>query len=326
MDYDFSADIQKIWPMLIGVGIFAAVVIGLLLFLDVLPRWGRHRWHVIGFLGPAMVLLLIGLIIPAIRTAYLSFFDADSKNFVGLENYGWIFQHSETLHMLRNTLLWVVFVPSLSTAIGLLYAVLVDKARFEGVAKSLIFMPMAISLVGASIIWKFIYAYRSEEQDQIGLFNQIRVWLGLQPKQLLLDPPINTLYLIVIMIWIQAGFAMVILSAAIKAIPSEIVEAAKLDGVTAWQMFWRVTLPSIRPSVVVVIMTITIATLKVFDVVRTGTGGQFDTNVLAFEMYNQAFRYFDDGKGSALAVFLFLLVVPIVIYQVRTLRQRTESR
>jgi alpha-glucoside transport system permease protein len=204
--------------------------------------------------------------------------------------------------------------------------VLVDKARFEGVAKSLIFMPMAISLVGASIIWKFIYAYRSEEQDQIGLFNQIRVWLGLQPKQLLLDPPINTLYLIVIMIWIQAGFAMVILSAAIKAIPSEIVEAAKLDGVTAWQMFWRVTLPSIRPSVVVVIMTITIATLKVFDVVRTGTGGQFDTNVLAFEMYNQAFRYFDDGKGSALAVFLFLLVVPIVIYQVRTLRQRTESR
>jgi alpha-glucoside transport system permease protein len=187
-------------------------------------------------------------------------------------------------------------------------------------------MPMAISLVGSSIIWKFIYAYRSEEQDQIGLFNQIRVWLGLQPKQLLLDPPINTLYLIVIMIWIQAGFAMVILSAAIKAIPSEIVEAAKLDGVTAWQMFWRVTLPSIRPSVVVVIMTITIATLKVFDVVRTGTGGQFDTNVLAFEMYNQAFRYFDDGKGSALAVFLFLLVVPIVIYQVRTLRQRTESR
>jgi len=326
MDYDFSDDIQKIWPMLIAVGAFAAVIVGLLLVLDVLPRWGRHRWHVLGFLGPAMILLLIGLIIPAIRTIYLSFFDAGSQNFVGLENYGWIFQHTETLHMLRNTLLWVVFVPTLSTAIGLLYAVLVDKARFEGVAKSLIFMPMAISLVGSSIIWKFIYAYRSEEQDQIGLFNQIRVWLGLQPKQLLLDPPINTLYLIVIMIWIQAGFAMVILSAAIKAIPSEIVEAAKLDGVTAWQMFWRVTLPSIRPSVVVVIMTITIATLKVFDVVRTGTGGQFDTNVLAFEMYNQAFRYFDDGKGSALAVFLFLLVVPIVIYQVRTLRQRTESR
>jgi alpha-glucoside transport system permease protein len=326
MDYDFSADVQKIWPMLIAIGAFAAVIVGLLLVLDILPRWGRHRWHVIGVLGPAMVMLLIGLIIPAIRTIYLSFFDADSQKFVGLENYGWIFQHTETLHMLRNTLLWVVFVPTLSTAIGLLYAVLVDKARFEGVAKSLIFMPMAISLVGSSIIWKFIYAYRSEEQDQIGLFNQIRVWLGLQPKQLLLDPPINTLYLIVIMIWIQAGFAMVILSAAIKAIPSEIVEAAKLDGVTAWQMFWRVTLPSIRPSVVVVIMTITIATLKVFDVVRTGTGGQFDTNVLAFEMYNQAFRYFDDGKGSALAVFLFLLVVPIVIYQVRTLRQRTESR
>jgi alpha-glucoside transport system permease protein len=327
MDYDFSEDVDKIWPMLIGIGIFAAVVIGLLLVLDVLPRWGRNRWHVVGFLGPAALLLLIGLIIPAIRTTYLSFFDQYSQKFVGIDNYAWIFQHTETLHMLRNTLLWVLFVPTLSTAVGLLYAVLVDKARFEGVAKSLIFMPMAISLVGASIIWKFVYAYRSEEQPQIGLFNQIRVWLGLKPEQLLLDPPINTLYMVVIMIWIQAGFAMVVLSAAIKAIPSEITEAAKLDGASAWQMFWRVTLPSIRPAVVVVVMTITIATLKVFDVVRTTTGGQFDTNVLAYEMYNQAFRAYDAGKGAALAVFLFVLVVPIVFYQVKALRrQRLESR
>jgi alpha-glucoside transport system permease protein len=327
MDYDFSADIEKIWPTLIAIGVFAAVIIGLLLVLDVLPRWGRQRWHVIGFLGPAALLLMIGLIIPAVRTTILSFLDADSKKFVGIDNYAWIFQQSETLKMLRNTLLWVIFVPTLSTAVGLVYAVLVDRAKFESVAKSLIFMPMAISLVGASIIWKFVYAYRSTEQSQIGLLNQIRVWLGLDPQLLLQDnPPLNTLYMIVILIWIQAGFAMVILSAAIKAIPSEIVEAARLDGVTAWQMFWRVTMPSIRPAVVVVVMTITIATLKVFDVVRTTTGGQYDTNVLAYEMYNQAFRAGDDGKGSALAVFLFILVVPIVYYQIRALRQRTESR
>jgi len=326
MDYDFSADIQKLWPLFIGIGLFAAVVVALLLVLDVLPRWGRDRWQVVGFFGPALILLAIGLIIPAVRTTFLSFMDADSNEFVGLDNYAWIFQHQETLHMLRNTLLWVVFVPTLSTAIGLLYAVLVDRASLEGIAKSLIFMPMAISLVGASIIWKFVYAYRSEEQTQIGLLNQVRLWLGMEPKQFLLDPPINTLYLVVIMIWIQAGFAMVVLSAAIKAIPSDITEAARLDGVNAWQMFWRVTLPTIRPAVVVVTMTITIATLKVFDIVRTATGGQFDTNVLAYEMYSQAFRSFDDGKGSALAVFLFALVVPIVIYQVRTLRQRTEIR
>jgi alpha-glucoside transport system permease protein len=326
MNYDFSADIQKIWPMLIGLAVFAAVVISLLLVLDVLPRWGRQRWHVLGFLGPAALLLGVGLVIPAVRTTVLSFMDRNGTKSVGFANYAWIFENSDTLHMLRNTLLWVVFVPTLSAGIGLLYAVLVDKARLEGVAKSLIFMPMAISLVGASIIWKFIYAYRSTDQQQIGLLNQVRVWLGMQPKQLLLDPPINTLYLIVVMVWIQAGFAMVILSAAIKAIPSEIVEAAKIDGVNPWQMFWRVTMPSIRPAVVVVVMTITIATLKIFDVVRTMTGGQFDTNVIAYEMYNQAFRADEGGKGSALAVVLFLLVLPIVIYQVRTLRRRTEIR
>jgi alpha-glucoside transport system permease protein len=220
----------------------------------------------------------------------------------------------------------VLLLPTVSTAIGLLYAVLVDRARFEGIAKSLIFMPMAISLVGAGIIWKFVYAYRSEEQTQIGLLNQILVWFGQKPGQFLLDAPANTLFLIVVMIWIQAGFAMVVLSAAIKAIPSEITEAARIDGVNAWQMFWRVTMPSIRPAVVVVVVTVTIATLKVFDVVRTMTGGQFDTNVLAYEMYNQAFRAGDDGKGSALAVFLFVLVVPIVVYQVRALRQRREVR
>jgi len=261
-----------------------------------------------------------------IRTTYLSFFNADGSEFIGIDNYKWIFTQDDTLVMLRNTLFWVICVPLLSTTVGLLYAVLVDKARFEAVAKSLIFMPMAISLVGASIIWKFIYAYREPGEKQIGLLNQVFVWLGMEPKQVLSNEPANTFYLIVILIWIQAGFAMVILSAAIKAIPAEIVEAAKIDGANPWQMFWRVTMPSIRPALLVVVITITIGTLKIFDIVRTTTNGQFKTNVLAFEMYAQAFRSNDDGKGAALAVLLFLLVVPVVIYQARQLRQRTETR
>ena len=328
MEYDFSEDIAKIWPALIAIGAFVAVVAGLLMVLDVLPRWGkgRERWHAIGFLGPAAVLLLIGLIVPLIRTTYLSFFNADGTEFIGIDNYKWIFTQDDTLIMLRNTLFWVICVPLLSTTVGLLYAVLVDKARFEAVAKSLIFMPMAISLVGASIIWKFIYAYREPGEKQIGLLNQVFVWFGMEPKQVLSNEPANTFYLIVILIWIQAGFAMVILSAAIKAIPAEIVEAAKIDGANPWQMFWRVTMPSIRPALLVVVITITIATLKIFDIVRTSTNGQFKTNVLAFEMYTQAFRSFDDGKGAALAVLLFMLVVPVVIYQARQLRQRTEIR
>jgi alpha-glucoside transport system permease protein len=220
----------------------------------------------------------------------------------------------------------VLVAPLLSTGIGLLYAVLVDKARFERLAKSLIFMPMAISFVGAGIIWKFVYADRPPGQEQIGLLNQFVVWFGGEPRQWLVDPPLNTLFLIAVMVWIQAGFAMVVLSAAIKAIPGEIVEAARMDGVNAWQMFWRITLPSIRSALTVVLVTISIATLKIFDIVRTMTNGNFDTSVIANEMYNNAFRYGEAGRGSALAVFLFVLVVPIVIYQVRAMRQQRQVR
>ncbi|GAA3281403.1 sugar ABC transporter permease [Dactylosporangium vinaceum] len=328
MDYDFSEDVAKIWPALTFMAGFVVIVGALLFVLDILPRWGRgkERLQMAGFLGPALILLGVGLVYPLFRTVYQSFLDASSDSFIGFENYSWIFTNDDTLIMLRNTLLWVVFVPSLATGFGLLYAVLVDKARGEGIAKSLIFMPMAISLVGASIIWKFIYAYRDPGVEQIGLLNQILVWFGGEPKQFLSTAPGNTFYMIAILIWIQAGFAMVILSAAIKAIPSEIVEAARLDGANPWQMFWRVTMPSIRPAVIVVTVTITIATLKVFDIVRTMTGGQFRSSVLAVEMYNQAFRSYDAGKGSALAVLLFVLVLPIVVYQARQLRQRTETR
>ncbi|WP_213453428.1 carbohydrate ABC transporter permease [Rhizomonospora bruguierae] len=354
MDFDFAAEGPKFAMLLYGLVAFVVVVGGLLLILDGIPSLlarrrerrelalaavggavalgpGRRRnWEWLmaaGFLFPAGLLLLIGVVIPAIRTLLLSFMDGGSTAWVGLKNYSWLFSQSETLITLRNTLIWVVLVPLVATTVGLVYAVLVDRARFEAVAKSLIFMPMAISFVGASIIWKFVYAYRPEGAEQIGLLNQIWVWFGGEPKQWLLEQgaALNTVLLLIVMIWIQAGFAMVVLSAAIKAIPADIVEAARLDGVNAWQMFWRVTLPSIRPALIVVVVTISISTLKVFDIVRTMTNGNYDTGVVASEMYNQAFRYGQTGQGSALAVFLFILVVPIVIFQIRNLRKQRES-
>ncbi|KKK05506.1 carbohydrate ABC transporter permease [Micromonospora sp. HK10] len=349
MEFDFAAEQPKFLMLMYGLIAFVAVVGGLLLLLDVVPSWFARRREAqlvaasVGggvalprrrkqregafaffFLLPTLLLLAIGLVVPAIRTTLLSFMDSSSTNWVGLQNYEWMFSEDSIVRVLINTLIWVILVPLVATGFGLIYAVLVDKARFEAVAKSLIFLPMAISFVGASIIWRFVYAYRGEG-DQIGLLNQIVVSLGGEPKQWLLESPLNTFLLIVIMVWIQAGFAMVVLSAAIKAIPADIVEAARLDGVSPWQMFWQITMPSIRPALVVVVVTLSIATLKVFDIVRTATNGNYDTNVIATEMYNQAFRYQENGQGSALAVFLFVLVIPIVIYQIRNLRKQREG-
>ncbi len=326
MDFDFAAEGPKLVQLLIGIAAFFAVVGVLLLLVDRVPMRQRARWPAAILLFPALTLLTIGLIVPAIRTTVLSFRNGNSKEWVGLENYSWMFTQPEAVIVLRNTLIWVVLTPLLVTAIGLLYAVIVDNTRFEQLAKSLVFLPMAISFVGAGIIWKFVYAYRPPGAEQIGLLNEIVVSLGGSPQQWLLNAPANTLFLIVVLVWIQAGFATVVLSAAIKSIPAEIVEAARLDGASPLQMFFRVTLPSIRPAVVVVLVTQCIGTLKLFDIVRTMTGGQFETSVIANEMYNQAFRYGETGKGAALAVFLFVLVVPIVFYQVRTLRQRQEIR
>lgn len=315
--------LDKLGQLLVAVAVFAAVI-GLVLFVAGRARGRRAElWQSIMFVGPAVLLLLVGLIYPALRTIYQSFFDPNSVNFVGIANYLRIFTQSELLLVLRNTALWVIITPLLATAIGLIYAVLVDRTRFESLAKALIFLPMAISFVGASIIWKFIYEYRPNQQgiQQIGLVDQFLVWIGLDPVNLILAKPWNNLLLIVVMIWIQAGFAMTILSAAIKAIPDDITEAARLDGAGSMRMFFSITLPSIRPALVVVLTTISIGVLKVFDIVRTMTGGQYDTSVIANEFYSQSFRIRDIGVGSSLAVLLFVLVVPIVVYNVRQMRR-----
>ncbi|WP_219414964.1 carbohydrate ABC transporter permease [Pseudonocardia nigra] len=315
--------LDKLFQLLVAVVLFAAVMGGVLF----LANRARGRWsnllQSLAFVAPALLLLAVGLVYPAVRTAIQSVFDRTSANFVGLSNYITIFTQPDLLVVLRNTAIWVIVTPLLATAIGLIYAVLVDRTRFEALAKALIFLPMAISFVGASIIWKFIYEFRPNQQNiqQIGLVNQFLVWLGFEPVNLILLQPWNNLLLIVVMIWIQAGFAMTILSAAIKAIPDDVVEAARLDGVGGLRMFWFITLPSIRPAVVVVLTTISIAVLKVFDIVRTMTGGQYGTGVVANEFYTQSFRLFDLGVGSSLAMLLFVLVVPIVIYNVRQMRK-----
>jgi alpha-glucoside transport system permease protein len=316
---------EKFAQMLFAIVLFV-VVMGVVLFLADRVRSRRGEiLQTVAFVVPAAVLIAVGLLYPAIKTIYQSFQNPASTAFVGLDNYKSIFTTSDEITVLRNTAFWVILTPILATLIGLVYAVLVDKARVEAVAKALIFLPMALSLVGASLIWKFVYDYRAAENDQIGIANQILKSIGLDTYRFLLTEPWNTLFLIIIMIWVQAGFAMVVLSASIKAIPEDIIEAARLDGVSGLRMFRYITVPSIRPSLIVVLTTISIATLKVFDIVRTATGGNFDTSVLAYEFYVQSFRSFNNGLGAALAVLIFILVIPIVVYNVRQLKE-VESR
>ena len=318
--------VTKFLSMALAILIFVAVV-GVILFIAARSERASGKRVAFLFLLPTGVMLSIGLLYPAARTIYFSLFNAAGDAFIGLGNYQTIFGSSEQLVVLRNTALWVLVTPFLATAIGLLYAILVDGARGEALSKALIFLPMSISFVAASIIWKFMYAFRPDQGNinQIGLLNQVLVWIGVPPQQFLINAPLNTLFLVAVMIWIQAGFAMTILSASIKAIPDDVIEAARLDGVSALEMFRFVTLPAIRPSVVVVVSTIAIGTLKVFDVVRTMTGGQFDTSVVANEFYSQSFRSDNQGLGAALAVLLFVLVVPIIVYNVHQLRA-SEAR
>ncbi|MFJ2553565.1 carbohydrate ABC transporter permease [Microbacterium sp. NPDC087591] len=304
-----------------------AVLVGaLFFFLDYRSRDGAgYLIQLVAFMAPAMLLLLAGLILPSIQTVYASFWNSTGSEFVGLSNYLWIFTQSDGVTSVINTIVWVLLVPTLSTLIGLAYAVFIDKTRGEKVYKLLVFMPMAISFVGASIIWRFVYAYRGPEFEQIGLLNQILVWFGGEPQQFLLNGPWNNLALIVVLIWVQTGFAMVVLSASIKGVPQELLEAAELDGANAWERFRSVTVPSIRPALIVVLTTISIASLKVFDIVRTMTGGNYGTSVLANEMYTQ-FSKFEAGRSAALSVILFILVLPIVIYNARQIKKQREIR
>ena len=304
----------------------AAVLGGLFFILDYRSRQGAgNLFQLIGFLSPAMALLAIGLIYPSVSTFIAAFLNSRGNRFVGLENFVWIFTQQTGITTVLNTIVWVLIVPTVSTIFGLAYAVFIDKSRGEKIFKVLVFMPMAISFVGASIIWRFVYDANPPDQQQIGLLNQIVVSFGGAPVQWLQNSPWNTFFLIVVLIWVQTGFAMVVLSAAIKGVPAEQLEAAALDGTNAWQRFTNVTVPGIRSSLIVVLTTISIASLKVFDIVRTMTAGANNTSVIANEMYTQ-WKGFEVGRSAAFAVVLFILVLPIVIYNARQIKAQREIR
>lgn len=306
--------------------IAVAIVLGGLFFLlDYRSKEGKgYAFALFGFLGPAFILLLIGLVYPTIATIYNSLL-SNRGAFIGFENFVWVFSQEQNLVVIRNTIFWVLVVPALSTAIGLAYAVFIDRSRGEKFFKVLVFLPMAISFVGASIIWRFVYDFRPADREQIGVLNGVVTLFGGDPVNWLQQVPLNSFLLMVVLVWVQTGFAMVILSAAIKGVPVEQVEAAQLDGTNAWQRFWNVTIPSIRPSLIVVLTTISIASLKVFDIVRTMGTAYPDTGVIANEMVT-LLQKFEAGRSSAFAVILFLLVLPIVIFNARQMQKSREIR
>ncbi|MED5019736.1 sugar ABC transporter permease [Paenibacillus chibensis] len=274
------------------------------------------------FIGPAVLLLGWLLVMPALRTLYLSFFNASSDKFVGLGNYLAIFSDRLLATALRNNLLWV-FVGTLAcVAFGLLIAILADRSSYERIAKSIIFMPMAISFVAAGVIWKFVYYYQPGT-EQIGLLNAIVIAFGGEPQAwVTMLQPWNNFFLILILIWMQTGFAMVIFSAAIKGVPEDILEAARVDGAGEIRIFFRIIIPFISTTLLTVTTTIIVFTLKIFDVVMVMTGGQYDTEVVATQFYRQFFMYRNFGYGSTLAIVLLIAVLPVIYFNLRQIRKQ----
>jgi alpha-glucoside transport system permease protein len=306
--------------------------------IERLPDAWTERLQPFVFVGPAIAILIWYLALPSLRTFYLSLFGRDgppsgvgffqsfaSDAFVGFQNYVAIFSERLLTEALRNNLMWIVFGSTVSVISGLVVATLADRSKFERIAKSLIFLPMAISFVGASVIWNFMYELRPIGQPQIGLLNALLAGVGIDP--ILWDKwaaiqPWNNLFLILIVVWLQAGFAMVLFSAALKGIPEEILEAARVDGATELQVFFGIMIPYIMGTIITVWTTVVIFTLKIFDVVWVMTGGQYGTHVIATQFYRQAFTARNSGYGSAIAIVLLIAVIPVMIYNLRQFRQQ----
>jgi alpha-glucoside transport system permease protein len=301
--------------------------IGLLYFLanwiiDRLPDNIATSIRPYAFVGPALVILGWFLFIPTLRTLYASFFDATTTNFVGFDNYVFAFTDARMLESFRNNLIWLIVGTGLSVVFGTLVAVLADRSDFEVVAKSLIFLPMAISFVGAGVIWRFIYAYRPPGADQIGLLNAIVTAFGGEPQAWLTIQPWNTLFMVAILVWLQTGYAMVLISAALKGVPEELLEAARIDGANEIRIFFNILLPSIQQTIITVSTTIIILTLKIFDIVFVMTNGNFGTEVMASQQYKQMFRFQDFGRGSAVAIVLLIAVIPVMWYNLKQFGQK----
>jgi alpha-glucoside transport system permease protein len=299
----------------------------------------RNRWSPWFWLLPAFLFIAVFLIYPVVDTFRLSVLNANSTSFVGIDNYRYVFTNKVTQDILLNNLLWLVLFSFLAVALGLLFAVLAGRVRYEAVAKAMIFIPMAISFVAASVIWRFVYAYQPPGFEQIGLLNAVTTGLGGDPQawlqaqniaftQTTLPSPIHTnnFAIIFIGVWMWTGFAMVILSAGLKGIPSEVIEAARVDGANEFQIFRRIIFPLVSPTIAVVATTLIIQALKIFDIVWVTTAGNFNTDVIATMMYKQMFNYNDFGKSGALAVILLLAIIPIMLISIRRFRSQEETR
>jgi alpha-glucoside transport system permease protein len=323
-------DNDLITAAIVVIGVPAALVGYILLterLIQLLPekRQGRVRpWF---WIAPAVLFLVVFLIYPTINTFILSFLDAQSKNFVGLDNYIWFAGDSGTLEALRNSVLWVVFMTAGVVGLGLLIAVLVDRVRYEPIAKSVIFVPLAISFVAAGVIWNFMYQYQDPSRPQTGTLNALIGIVGLGPTRFTQEQPLNNFALIFIGIWMWTGFAMVILSAGLKGISIELLEAARVDGATEWQVFKGIVFPLLLPTIFVVGTTIVITALKSFDIVFTVTNGNFGTDVIAREMWQQMFTPPGNfGRASAVAIILLLAIIPFMAINIRRFREQEAIR
>ncbi len=292
--------------------------------VESLPRAWTYRLQPFVFVGPALAILAWFLALPTLRTLRLSFLNETGFQFAGLDNYIFALTDRIMIEAFRNNLLWMIVGTFLCLTFGLLIAVLADRSPYEKVYKAIIFMPMAISFVGAGVIWKFVYAYKGEGAgiQEIGLLNAIVIAFGGESQAWLLTPPWNNFLLIVIMVWLQTGYSMVILSSAIKGIPGELLEAARVDGANEFEIFFKIIIPSIQSTLIAVGTTILIFSLKLFDIVRVMTGGNNGTNVIANEFYIQQFTYGNSGRASAIAIILLVAVIPVMIYNLREFRER----
>lgn len=319
-----TAIIAIIW----GVGGVLALFTIANFLIEQLPAWWRRRLTPFVFVGPGLAILTWYLVLPTIRSFIASLYDAKGDNFVGLANYVYAFTNREMQQAFRNNFLfWLIFSTAFTVGFGLLIAVLADRMHpvAETICKALIFMPMVISGVGASVIWKFVYDFRPAGSAQIGLLNGMLTSLGGDPVAWLLKQPWNNLFLVIITIWGGTGYAMVILSSAIKGVPIDLYEAGRMDGANEFQLFRSVTLPSIQGTIITVATTTILGTLKIFDVVQSMTGGLYGTQVIANVQYNQLFRQQNNGRASAIAIILLVAVLPVMYYNLRQFGKQTEA-
>lgn len=334
--FDFLRQPNANRAAVVGVAIVVGVGGVFLLFwmmnrvVDLLSERFRETVRPYVFVGPALVILAVFLVYPVFNTIFISFENSSSTEFVGLENYKFVFTDITMLRAIRNTAGWLILVPLAAVSIGLAFATMADRLwRGEAVAKSLIFLPMAISFAGASITWQLIYSYRPQGfGSNVGLLNGIMLGLGQDPVRWLELQPWNNLFLMVIMVWMQTGFSMVVLSAAIKAIPDEIIEAARIDGASELQVFWRIIVPTILPTIVVVTTYMVINAMKVFDIVfvQPANAETNGTVVMAERMIRWFFQLDHNGRGAAVAVILFVAVVPVMIWNMRRFREEEAIR